>query len=92
MPLCEELYITCNEVVDDGIRTLVCVQSSGYVPHHCTWRGVLRHCQHLVRQAATLRCTQRPKRDLTDIQFNSRYSIQFTTLGHIHKASYSPVA
>lgn len=57
MSSCEELSITCNEVVDDGVGALVCVHSSGYVPHHCTWGGVLRHCQHLVRQAAALRCT-----------------------------------
>lgn len=53
--MCKELHITCNEVVDDGIGALVGVHSSSYVPHHCTWRGVLRHCQQLIRQAAALR-------------------------------------
>lgn len=51
------MRVTCNKVEDDGIGAFICIDGPGNVPHHSTWRGVLRHCKLLVRQAATLRCT-----------------------------------
>lgn len=79
--------ITCNKVVDDGIGALICVHGPGNVPHHSTWTGVFRHCQLLVRQAATLRCKQTHKRT----HFNIISYVQATILGHIQRASFSPV-
>ena len=80
-----EHCITCNKVVDDCVRALICIHGPGYVPNHSTWTGVLRHCERLVRQAATLRCTH------THRQFDSTSYVQITTLGRIQRASYSPV-
>lgn len=54
MLLCVKHRVTCNKVVDDCIGALIGVHSSGYVAHSGSWRGVLRHCQLLVRQATTL--------------------------------------
>lgn len=45
----QDMCLTCNKVVDDGIGSFISIHSSGHVPHHSTWRGVLRHRQLLVR-------------------------------------------
>lgn len=81
MLLCVEHRVTCNKVVDDCIGALIGVHSSGYVAHSGSWRGVLRHCQLLVRQATTLgrAHTHRPWENITQKHMNTISYVQMTT-------------